>query len=233
MFFRYATLAIFTVFALIATTSCATVKVPTDNVAVKAKAFVPDPSEKAKNAAEDSFNSTNRGKAKNYAKSGIAYAEECLKEDPNNPHCLYWHAINTGLYYRFHIIGYQRGVKKMIEDLTRVIELEPSYDNAGAYRVLGQLFTQLPQTGGSPESIIRDLDTAEKYLKLAVKISPDYPENHIALAEVLLAKSDYTEANESLKKATELAVLWKHDNSYKSWNHSMINLKKKINHATK
>ena len=59
------------------------------------------------------------------------------------------------------------GIKQMIEDCKTVIEVNPDYDHAGAYRMMGGIYTKLPQTGGNVESITRNLPLAEEYLKKA------------------------------------------------------------------
>lgn len=182
----------------------------------------------ARDSARQSMEFSNRTKAKELAEHGIGYAKRCILAAPNEAGCYYWRAINTGLYYRLHVIGYQRGVKQMIEDCKKVIELDPAYDYAGAYRVLGGIYTQLPQTGGTAESITRDLDLAEKYLREAVNIAPDYPENHLALAETLLEKEETTAARVELTMAQELAPSWKHDVAYRDWQKTISQLGEKL-----
>jgi hypothetical protein len=71
---------------------------------------------------------------------------------PEEAGCYYYRAVNTGLYHEVKIVGYQKGVKQMIEDCEMVIKLDPKYDHGGAYRILGQIYTKLPQTTGRPAS---------------------------------------------------------------------------------
>lgn len=188
---------------------------------------------KSRDAAEKSMREKNRKRARRMAETGKKYAERCVSIAPDTPGCYYWRAVNTGLFHRVHLVGYQRGIKRMINDCDRVIDLEPSYDNAGAYRILGQIYTKLPQTGGTAESITRDLDLAEKYLREAIHTAPDYPENYVTLAETLLEKDNVEESIAALEKAKELAPHWKTDISYEDWQATMRSLDKKIAKATK
>lgn len=183
----------------------------------------------AQDAANASLKEENRGRARELAEQGIELSERCLMVAPEEPGCYYWRAINTGLYHRVHLIGYQRGVKRMIDDCQKVIQLNPRYDHAGAYRILGELYTRLPQTGGGAESITRDLDLAEEYLRLAIRLAPDYPENHIALAQTLLARDNVPGMEEALAQAKSLVPRWKHDASYGDWRSTMLALEKKVN----
>jgi len=187
----------------------------------------------AKDFAGKSLAETNRSQARELALHGVDAAERCLMVAPEEPGCYYWRAVNTGLYHRVHIIGYQRGVKRMIDDCMKVISIDPRYNHAGAYRILGELYTKLPQTGGTTESVTRDLALAEQYLREAVKLSPDYPENHILLAETLIAQENVPGSASALKNAKDLTPHWKRDASYDSWKSSMIALEKKVRRAGK
>lgn len=186
----------------------------------------------SRDSARESMNETNRRKAKELATQGVEYAERCLMLLPEEAGCYYWRAVNTGLYYRVQIIGYQRGVKNMIEDCHRVIDIDAGYDHAGAYRILGQIYTQLPQTGGHADSITRDLPLAEHYLRKALRLSPDYPENHLVLAETLLAQGKIAEAIKALTVAQELVPQWRNDSSYNEWKHNALTLEKEIARAS-
>ena len=188
---------------------------------------------KAKEASELAQNAKDRDTQRNWALHGISVAEQCLMRAPEEPGCYYYRAINTGLYHEVKIVGYQTGVKRMIEDSETVIKLDPKYDHGGAYRILGQIYTKLPQTTGRPDSVTRDLDKAENYLRQAVRIAPDYPENHLFLAEALFEKEKYAEAQSELTEAQELAPRWKQDKSQNEWTLSMRDLSKKIDKKTK
>lgn len=218
-------------FAVLALSGCATAK----KEAARAALQISSPQEfidAARGAAVYSMQEKGGG-AKDSAIRGIEYAERCVALAPDNAACYYWRAVNTGLYHRVRIVGYQRGVKKMIADCERVIALDESYDYAGAYRILGGLYTQLPQTGGAAESVVRDLPLAEKYLRRAVVIAPEYPENYISLAETLVAEEKFSDAIASLKKARALVPEWKNDSSYRTWQTTILALEKEITKASK
>lgn len=171
----------------------------------------------------------NKKERRLWAEKGMAYANRCVEVAPNMPECYYWRAVNTGLYHSVKIIGYQDGIKQMIDDCNAVIAMgRASYDNAGPWRIQGQIFTKLPETGGRPDSITRDLDKALAYLYRAVELAPDYPENRIALAEALYKEGRPDEAREELTIAQEEAPNWKVDSSYPEWERTIARLMKKI-----
>lgn len=189
--------------------------------------------EASRDAAHSSMKAKSRRDAKEMAEKGIEYAESCLMSTPEEPGCYYWRAVNTGLYYKIHIIGYQKGIKRMISDCKKVIELDPKYDHAGGYRILGELYTYLPQTAGRPDSITRDLDLAEEYLRKAVRTAPEYPENHLALAEVLFRQDKFAAALEQTTEAKDLTPHWRADVSYEEWQNTTFDLENKIARASK
>lgn len=187
----------------------------------------------AQTDAQKSLKEDGRGQARAYAEQGIDAAERCLMVAPEEPGCYYWRAVTTGLYHRVHVIGYQKGVKRMIEDCKKVIQLDPGYDQAGCYRILGELYTKLPQTGGSPDSVVRDLPLAEQYLRQAVQLAPDYPENHIALAQTLVEQENTVDVGKVLGQAKALTPRWKSDVSYSEWHDSIVALEKKVQKISK
>lgn len=188
---------------------------------------------KAKESSELAQTAKDRDSQRNWALHGISVAEQCLMRAPEEPGCYYYRAINTGLYHEAKVVGYQKGVKQMIDDCAKVIEIDPKYDHGGAYRILGQIYTKLPQTTGRPDSVTRDLDKAENYLRQAVRIGPDYPENHIFLAETLLEKDKYAEAKVELETAEELTPRWRQDKSHGDWQLTMRDLSKKLDKKIK
>jgi tetratricopeptide (TPR) repeat protein len=182
----------------------------------------------ARESSEHAQNVKDDESQRNWALHGISVAEQCLMRAPEEPGCYYYRAINTGLYHEVKIIGYQKGVKQMIDDCEMVIKLDPKYDHGGAYRILGQIYAKLPQSVGRPDSITRDLDKAENYLRQAVRIDPDYPENHLFLAETLFEKEKFAEATAELAAASDLSPRWRLDKSHDTWQSSIKELQRKI-----
>ncbi len=171
---------------------------------------------------------------KGWALKGKAYAARCIELSPQTPECYYWRAVNTGLYHEVRIIGYQDGIKQMIADCDLMIAHgKGSYDNAGPYRIPGQIYTRLPQTGGRPDSVTRDLDKADQYLRKAIEVAPDYPENHIAYARALYEQDEYEQALEQLVIAKRQAPQWRSDYSFADWQKTITSLTKKIERKQK
>lgn len=84
------------------------------------------------------------------------------------------------------------------EDMKKALELDPTIENGGPNRALGQLYLELPFfLGGSTEKSIY-------HLQEAARLAPDYAENHLGLAQAYYAKNNFTSARKSLSTLLRL-----------------------------
>ena len=84
------------------------------------------------------------------------------------------------------------------EDMEKAVSLDPTVSHAGPHRALGKLYLELPFFLGG------DLEKSAFHLQEAVRLAPDYAENHFSLAQVLIKKNNSTEARETLHKLMRL-----------------------------
>ena len=84
------------------------------------------------------------------------------------------------------------------EDMEKAVSLDPTVSHAGPHRALGKLYLELPFFLGG------DLGKSAFHLQEAVRLAPDYAENHFGLAQVLIKKNNSTEARETLHKLMRL-----------------------------
>ena len=140
------------------------------------------------------------------AKKGMRYADLCLKEDEKLAACHYYKALNTGIYYEVRVIGFRRGINIMVKEAREVIGLNPKYDYAGGYRFLGRLYAKIPSFAIGKNAVRKDLDKSIHYLQKAIKIAPQYPENHLFLAESLWEEKRSKEALASLNTMMTLPI---------------------------
>ena len=87
----------------------------------------------------------------------------------------------------------------MVENCETLIQVEPNFEHAGCYRVLGNIYAQAPSFSLDPKHITQDLDKSAEYLRKAVALSPDYPLNHFFLARTLEALGDKPNAKQELE----------------------------------
>jgi hypothetical protein len=138
------------------------------------------------------------------ARRAVDAGQLCEQRAPDSPECLYWMAISLGVQARERRSTGHDAVDLMVERLQRVIEQEPGLDHGGPHRVLALVYLRAPgwPTGpGDP-----DLGLNEAYSAMA--LAPDYPPNHLCLAEALVATEDPEEGRRAYESAAELAREW-------------------------
>ncbi|HXG46262.1 MAG TPA: hypothetical protein VNO52_01460, partial [Methylomirabilota bacterium] len=116
------------------------------------------------------------------AEEGIAAARRALALDRELAAAHYYLGLNLGQLARTKFIGALALLDGMEQAWLTVIRLDPKFDYAGAHRVLGSLYHQAP---GWPTSL-GDRVKARHHFETAVALSPDYPENRLALCEAML-----------------------------------------------
>jgi hypothetical protein len=93
-------------------------------------------------------------------------------------------------------------VKQMEREFKTAADLDKSFDYAGPERCLGLLYRDAP---GWPFSIGSRRKARENGLEQAAKLAPDYPENHLNLAESFL---QWHETDNAKNELAALDALW-------------------------
>jgi tetratricopeptide (TPR) repeat protein len=92
----------------------------------------------------------------------------------------------------------------MVEHCQTLNEVDPIFENAGCYRILGDIFAKAPSFSANPEHISQDLEKSADYLKQAVQLAPHYALNHLFLARSLAELGEKSEAQAQLKEFDRL-----------------------------
>jgi tetratricopeptide (TPR) repeat protein len=125
---------------------------------------------------------------------GVYYAEKAVELEPEKPDGHYWLGVNHGK------VGEVRGVLKSLalvkpikKAMNKVIELDRSYEDGGADRVLGRVFYKLPGfAGGDKKKSLEHLQKSKEY-------GPEDPVTRVYLAETLLALKEKDQAKQELE----------------------------------
>lgn len=131
------------------------------------------------------------------AVQGIAACRQLVARAPKIAAAHYYLAMNLGQLARTELLGALKLVREMERDLKTAADLDTQFDFAGPERNLGLLYRDAP---GWPASI-GSKRKAKTCLEQALKIAPDYPENHLNLVE------SYLKWRESDAAKLELAAL--------------------------
>jgi hypothetical protein len=131
------------------------------------------------------FATNNPGRA-TIAAQGIAACRQLIAREPKSAPAHYYLAMNLGQLARTELIGALKLVKEMEREFKTAEDLDEHFDYAGPARNLGLLYRDAP---GWPASI-GSRRKARDWLERAAKLAPDYPENHLNLAESYLQWND-------------------------------------------
>lgn len=131
------------------------------------------------------------------ANQGIAVCHRWLAREPDSAPAHYYLAMNFGQLAKAEApsLAAYRLVHEIEREFKKAAELDSHFDYAGPDRGLGLLYRDAPAWPLSVGSRRK----ARDYLEQAEKLAPDYPENHLNLAEAFLRWHDRTEANRELQ----------------------------------
>ena len=146
---------------------------------------------------------TNDTQRAEIAGQGIAACQELLARETNSAPGHYYLAMNYGQLARAEApsLAAYRLVRQMESEFKTAADLDKTFDYAGPERCLGLLYRDAP---GWPFSI-GSSRKAREWLEQAAIFAPDYPENHLNLAESFL---QWHESDEAKSELTTLDTLW-------------------------
>jgi tetratricopeptide (TPR) repeat protein len=129
----------------------------------------------------------------------IKLGEEAIKLKPDRPEAHFWLGVLYGVY------GEDRGVLKSLflikpikREMQKVLQIDPTYDCGGVYRVLGRLYYKVPGfAGGSKKKSL-------EYLLKGKEICPQSLLGRIYLAETLIKLKRKSEAKKELEEALKM-----------------------------
>lgn len=137
---------------------------------------------------------------KQVAEVGIAACRRGISVESPSAQAHYYLALNLGQLAREKKIGALKLLKEMERELSKTLELEPTLDYAGPDRSLGMLYLEAPPWPAS----VGSKKKARSHLEAAVELSPQYPENHLCLAEAFAKWSDSKNLEHEIKVLGQL-----------------------------
>jgi len=135
----------------------------------------------SKKNSEEVLNTSSPSQKISLSQKGIQWAEKCIRLFPEEVGCYYYRAVNKGLYLETTLLGYKKLLKEMIADCEIVLQKDPSYDEGGAHRILGNIYLRLPEMA----PVDGNKDPAEKEARLSLQYGPENYENLLLMGEFL------------------------------------------------
>lgn len=153
------------------------------------------------------LSTSNESKRENFL-MGEKVAEDFLKKTPDSKEMKLLWIANKG-----EIAGIDKNLKSLFaipsleSELLKMVKIAPEFAHASAHRALGKIYLYAPIiiSVGSKKK-------AEKHIQQAFLSDPEWPENRMAYAELLLASNKASEAAKILSDQAFLQKLNKDEN---------------------
>jgi tetratricopeptide (TPR) repeat protein len=131
---------------------------------------------------------------KNIFAQAVYFAERAVEANPEKPDAYYWRGVNNGK------VGETRGVLKSLslvkpikQDMNKVIEIDRTYEDGGADRVLGRVYYKLPGFAGGSK------DKSQEHLEKSKELGPNDATTRIYLAETYMDQNEIEKARAELE----------------------------------
>ena len=146
---------------------------------------------------------TNTAQRAAVAQAGIAACRQLLAHEPKSAPNHYYLAMDFGQLAEAEApsLAAYKLVKEIEREFKAAADLDEKYDFAGPPRCLGLLYRDAPIWPIS----IGSKHKAREWLDRAAALAPDFPENHLNLAEAHVRWHQAVEAEKALKK---LEAVW-------------------------
>jgi hypothetical protein len=149
------------------------------------------------------------------ANNGITAARTVIASDTNSAPAHYYLALDIGQVARTKMLGALKLLTEMERELKTVVQLDPKFDYAGAYRTLGVLYLEAP---GWPTSV-GSKTKARANLEKALELAPEDPDNHLSYMEALAKWREWKTLTEKLSDYKAIIPAAKQKFTGPDWNY--------------
>jgi len=156
-----------------------------------------------------------RGRRRWFADRGVDLAKQIERLAADRVEGHYFHGSNLGFVAATKTVGAVLALPEVVRAAKRAIEKNPRYDHAGPLRLLGTVLAKAPPWPAS----VGDVDEGIKYLRRAVELAPDYPLNHLFLADALLADEQTEQAVAAYQKMLTFAPQLEWERRIQKWHY--------------
>ena len=144
--------------------------------------------------------------AKNFEESRVHHYDQCImlssqaiELKSNSAISYFYRGLCRGKKGELQGIWASLGIiDPFEEDMKKAVSLDPTVNHSGPHRALGKLYLELPFFLGG------DFDKSEFHFMESIRLAPDFAENHLGLAQVLMKKNKSAKALETLHKFMQL-----------------------------
>jgi len=131
----------------------------------------------------------------------VQSAQWCGRIAPGSADCLFWLGAALGVQARERRTTALDALPKIVEAFKAAAAAEPDLEEAGPDRALAVLYARAPGWPTGPG----DPDLSLEHARKAVELRPEFPPNHLALAEALLATGDGAGSRSEYEKSLAMS----------------------------
>ncbi len=149
-------------------------------------------------------------------------AEHALKRAEASAAAVYYAGVCIGLYAQ--ATASRERVEQVLGVARRASKLDAAVAAGGPERMLGAIYLRAPQWPAS----VGDVEKAIPHLERAVELGPQWPENHLLLAEAYLEDDRELAAEAALGRAAEGIAAPEHAAWRSEWGAELERLKDEL-----
>ena len=151
---------------------------------------------------------TDKDRRGSWSQKGADYAKRAVAADGKRVEGYYFLGINLGQSATTKTVGAYMMVPKVLKAAETALKIDEKFDHAGPGRLIGNVYAKAPPWPAS----VGDVDDGIKYLKRAVEVAPDYPQNHLHYGDALVSDKQFDEALKQYQMVIDAKVLpeWAH-----------------------
>ena len=153
----------------------------------------------------------------------MAQTEKAILINTESANGYYFKGLCNGVLGQTQGIWSSLGIIEPFKnDMEITIRLDPSVEEGGPYRGLGNLYLKLPYILGG------NIDRSIEYFQKAIQLGTDYGENYLGLAEAYIEKRDFVLARDTLNTLLNMKLRMQKEEFVLKWKTEALNLLRKI-----
>ena len=145
---------------------------------------------------------TDKDRRGSWAQKGVDYAKRAVAADGKRVEGYYYLGINLGQSATTKTVGAYMMVPRVLKAAESALKIDEKFDHAGPGRLIGNVYAKAPPWPAS----VGDVEEGIKYLKRAVEVAPDYPQNHLHYGDALVSNKQFDEATKQYQMVLDAQV---------------------------
>ena len=167
--------------------------------------------------------SNTESKKINFFSQCMAQTKKAIKINSHSANGYFFNGLCNGTLGQTQGIWSSLGtIEPFKKDMETTISLDPSVEEGGPHRALGNLYLKLPYILGG------NLDRSIRHFQKAIQLGSEFGENYLGLAEAYIENGDFVLAKNVLHALLNMKLNSQKEESVLEWRTEALNFLKKI-----